>query len=165
MQTDLMHDVGDVGPCEGQVLESPCNAPKLRSVLNRRPRVCSELRLEVDWSRTQLTISYGRMFDDVQRVSALVKKHPIWTALDSNAEEVVKRPKVHHKFPMYTKNSAAQKRRVIGCQNYIINVEQQVYCVNAPTEDEQRGIHLGLNKPQGEQIGGEPDVPCSGRLL
>jgi hypothetical protein len=50
MQTDLLHSIGDVGPCEGQVLESPCNAPKLGSVLNRRPGVCSELRLEVDRS-------------------------------------------------------------------------------------------------------------------
>jgi hypothetical protein len=39
VQTDLLHDVGDVGPCECQVLESSCNAPELRGVLNGRPRV------------------------------------------------------------------------------------------------------------------------------
>jgi hypothetical protein len=94
MQTDLLHSIGDVGPCEGQVLESPCNAPKLGSVLNRRPGVCSELHLEVDRSRAWLTVSHGRMLDDVQCVGALVEEHPIWTALDSNAEEVVKRPEV-----------------------------------------------------------------------
>jgi hypothetical protein len=32
MQTDLLNDIGDVGPCEGQVLESPCNASKLGSI-------------------------------------------------------------------------------------------------------------------------------------
>jgi hypothetical protein len=48
MQTDLLHNVGDVGPCEGQVLESPCNTLKLGSIMNRRPEVYSELRLEVD---------------------------------------------------------------------------------------------------------------------
>jgi hypothetical protein len=48
IQTDLLHNIGDVGLCEGQVLESPCNTPKLGSIMNRRPRVCSELRLEVD---------------------------------------------------------------------------------------------------------------------
>jgi hypothetical protein len=37
MQTDLLHNIGDVGACEDQVLESPCNALKLGSVLNRRP--------------------------------------------------------------------------------------------------------------------------------
>jgi hypothetical protein len=101
MQTDLLHGVGDVGPCEGQVLESPCNAPKLGNVLNRWPGVCSELRLEVDWSRARLTINHGRTLDDVQHVSALVEEHPVWTTLDSNAEEVVKRPKVlHREFPL-----------------------------------------------------------------
>jgi hypothetical protein len=101
MQTDLLHNIGDVGPCEGQVLESPCNAPKQGSVLNRRPGVCSELRLEVDRSRARLTVSHGCTLDDVQRVGALVEEHPIWTTLDSNAEEVVKRPEVlHHEFPL-----------------------------------------------------------------
>jgi hypothetical protein len=37
VQTDLLHGVGDVGPCECQVLESSCNAPELRVVLNGRP--------------------------------------------------------------------------------------------------------------------------------
>jgi hypothetical protein len=87
MQIDLLHDIGDVGSCEGQVLESPCNALKLESLLNRRPGVYSELRLEVDRSRARLTISHGRTLDDVQRVSALV--------------EVVKRPEVvHREFPL-----------------------------------------------------------------
>jgi hypothetical protein len=34
MQTDLLHGVGDVGPCEYRVLESSYNAPELRGVLN-----------------------------------------------------------------------------------------------------------------------------------
>jgi hypothetical protein len=76
MQTDLLHDIGDVGPCEGQVLESPCNAPKLGSVLDRRPGVCSELRLEVDQSRARLTVSHGYILDDVQHVSELVEEQP-----------------------------------------------------------------------------------------
>jgi hypothetical protein len=96
----------------------------------------------------------------------LVEEHPVWTMLDSNAEEVVKRPKVlHREFPLWSRNSAVQKRRGRGYQNDIINVEQRVYRVSASTEDEQRGIHLGFNKPQGEHIGGEPATPCSGRLL
>jgi hypothetical protein len=82
MQTDLLHDVDDVGSCEGQVLESPSNALKLGSVLNRRPGVCSELRLEVNRSHAWLTLRHVRMLDDVQHVSALVEEHLVWTALD-----------------------------------------------------------------------------------
>jgi hypothetical protein len=47
MQIDLLHDVGDVGPCERQVLESSYNAPELRGILNRMPRVPNQLRLQV----------------------------------------------------------------------------------------------------------------------
>jgi hypothetical protein len=107
MQTNLLHSIGDVRPCEGQVLKSPCNAPKLGSVLNRRPGVYSELRLEVDRSCARLTVSHGRTLDDIQRVGAPVEEHPIWMALDSNAEEVVKRPEVlYREFPLYRRNSA-----------------------------------------------------------
>jgi hypothetical protein len=101
MQTNLLHNIGDVGSCEGQVLESPCNALKLGSILNMRPGVCSELRLEVDQSRARLTVSHGSTLDDVQRVGALVEEHVIWMTLDSNDEEVVKRPEVlHREFPL-----------------------------------------------------------------
>jgi hypothetical protein len=37
VQTDLLHDVDDVGSCEYQVLESYCKVSELRDVLNRRP--------------------------------------------------------------------------------------------------------------------------------
>jgi hypothetical protein len=84
--------------------------------LNRRSRVCSELCLEVNRSRARLTISHGRTLDDVQRVSALVEEHPVWTVLDSNIVKVVKRPNVlHNEFPLWSRNSAAQKRRARGC--------------------------------------------------
>jgi hypothetical protein len=33
------------------------------------------------------------------------------------------------------------------------------------TEDEQRGVRLGLNEPQGGQIGSKPIVPSPGYLL
>jgi hypothetical protein len=77
MQTDLLDGVDDVRSCEGQVLESPCNAPKLGGDLNRRPGVSSELRLEVDQNHARLAINHGRTLDDVRCVCALVDKHPV----------------------------------------------------------------------------------------
>jgi hypothetical protein len=75
MQTDLMHDVCDVGPCECQVLEDSYNAPKLRGVLNRRPRVPCQLRLKVDWCRARLAVHHDRTFEDVKHVGALMMKN------------------------------------------------------------------------------------------
>jgi hypothetical protein len=48
VQIDLLHNVGVIGPCECQVLESSCNAPELRDILNGRPRVPRQLHLEVN---------------------------------------------------------------------------------------------------------------------
>jgi hypothetical protein len=96
VQTDLLHDVGDVGSCECQVLESSCNAPKLRGVLNGRPRVPCQLRLGVDWSRARLAVRHDCTFEDVKRLGALMEEQTIRVMLDGDAEEVVKRHEVLH---------------------------------------------------------------------
>jgi hypothetical protein len=94
VQTDLLHSVGDVRPCECQVLKSTCNALKLRGVLNGRTRVPRQLLLEVNWSRAWLAVRHDRTFEDVKRVDALMEEQTIWTTLNGDAEEVVKRPEV-----------------------------------------------------------------------
>jgi hypothetical protein len=122
--TDLLHGVGDVGLCECQVLESSCNAPELRGVLNGRPRVPRQLRLKVDWSRARLAVRHDRTFEDVKRVGALMEKQTSRTTLDGDAEEVVKRPEVlYGEFPLKSENGTAQELRA-GCgQDDIINIK------------------------------------------
>jgi hypothetical protein len=123
VQTDLLHGISDVEPCERQVLEGSDNTPKLRDVRNRRPRVVSQLRLEVDWSRTRLAVHHDCPLEDVKRVGALVEEQPVWTTLDGDAEEVVKRPEVlHGEFPLKSGNSATQKLRAGRSQDDIINI-------------------------------------------
>jgi hypothetical protein len=123
VQADLLHDKSNVGPCERQVLEGSDNAPELRGVHNRRPRVISQLRLEVDWSRTWIAVRHDCPLDDVKRVGALVEEQPIWTMLDGDAEEVVKRPEVlHGEFPLKSGNSATQELRAGHSQDDIINI-------------------------------------------
>jgi hypothetical protein len=124
VQTDLLHGVGDVAPCECQVLESSCNAPELRGVLNGRPRVPRQLRLEVDWSRAWLADRHDRTFEDVKRVGALMEEQTIQTTLDGDAKEVVKRPEVlHGEFSLKSGNGTTQELRA-GCgQDDIINIK------------------------------------------
>jgi hypothetical protein len=105
VQTDQLHDVGDVRPCEYQVLESSCNAPELRGILNWRPRVPWQLRLEVDWSRARLAVRHDRTLEDVKHVGALMDEQTIQTMLNGDTEEVVKRPDVlHDEFPLKSRN-------------------------------------------------------------
>jgi hypothetical protein len=110
MQINLLHNVGDVGSGEHHVLKITGDTPKLGSVLYRRLRVHSKLRLDVDWSRTWLAISHGRTLKNLQCVGALVKKHPIWAALDGDAEEVVKGLKIlHGKFLLESRDGATHE--------------------------------------------------------
>jgi hypothetical protein len=123
VQADLLHGISDVGPCERQVLEGSGNTLKLRGVHNRRPRVISQLHLQVDWSRTRLAVRHDCPLEDVKRVGALVEEQPIWTTLDGDAKEVVKRPEVlHSEFPLKSRNSATQKLRAGRIQDDIINI-------------------------------------------
>jgi hypothetical protein len=122
VQADLLHGISDVGLCERQVLEGSGNASELRGVRNRRPRVVSQLHLEVDWSRTRLAVRHDYPLEDVKCVGALVEEQPIWMTLDSDVEEVVKRPEVlHGEFPLKSGNSATQKLHVGRSQDDIIN--------------------------------------------
>jgi hypothetical protein len=88
MQTNLLHDVGDVGLGERQVLKSTEDTPKLGSAMYRRPGVQSKLCLDVDWSHTRLAISHDRTLKNLQCVGALVKKYPIWMVLDGATQEL-----------------------------------------------------------------------------
>jgi hypothetical protein len=123
VQADLLQGISDVGPCECQVQEGSDNTPKLRGVRDRRPRVVSQLRLEVDWSRTRLAVRHDCPLEDVKRVGALVEEQPVWTTLHGDAEEVVKRSEVlHGEFPLKSENSVTQKLRAGRSQDDIINI-------------------------------------------
>jgi hypothetical protein len=124
VQTNLLHDVGDVGPCEDQVLESSSSAPELRGILNRKPRVPSQLCLEVDWSHARIAVRHDCTLEDVKRVGALVEEQPVWMTLVGHAEEVVKWPKVlHGELPLKSGNSATQKLCAGRDRDDIINIE------------------------------------------
>jgi hypothetical protein len=123
VQGNLLHSISDVGPRERQVLEGSDNALKLRGIHNRRPRVISQLHLEVDWSHTWIAVRHDCPLDDVKRVGAMVEEQPIWTTLDNDAEDVVKRSDVlHGEFLLKRKNSATQNLRAGRSEDNIINI-------------------------------------------
>jgi hypothetical protein len=123
MQTDLLHGIGDVGPCEGQVLQCPGDASEVGAILNRRAGVSSQLRLQVHQSRTRFAVSHYRTLEDVERVGALVQEQLVGMPLDSDAEEVVKRPQILHcEFPLESGNSPTQELCAGSCQNNVIDI-------------------------------------------
>jgi hypothetical protein len=96
---------------------------ELRGVHNRRPRVISQLCLEVDWSRTRLAVRHDCPVENAKHVGALVLEQLVWTMLNGDVEKLVKRPEVlHGEFPLKSKNSATQKLRAGRNQDDIINI-------------------------------------------
>jgi hypothetical protein len=63
----------------------------------------------VDWSRARLAVRHDHTFEDVKIVGALMEEQTIWTTLDGDVEEVVKRLEVlHGKFSLKSKNGTVQ---------------------------------------------------------
>jgi hypothetical protein len=123
MQTYLLHGIGDVGPCEGQVLQRLGDASELRGIPNWRSGVSGQLCLQVHRSRARLAISHDRTFEDIERVGALVQEQPVGSPLDSDAEKVVKRPQIlHHEFPLESGNGLTQELFAGSCQNNVIDI-------------------------------------------
>jgi hypothetical protein len=61
-----------------------------------------------------------------------VEEQPVWTTLDSDAEQVVKRPEVlHGEFPLKSGNSATQKLRADAVK-MISSTYSKRYTVSEP---------------------------------
>jgi hypothetical protein len=86
--------------------------------------------------------------------------------LNSDPEEMVEHTQIlHSKLLLKSGNDAAEKWLIGGCEDNIINIEQQVHSVSSMVIDKQRCIRLGLHKPQCQQESSKPMVPRPGCLL
>ena len=74
MEADLFYNICNIRPSESQILEGAGKAQDLSGIMYRRSSVCSELHLEVDWSRARLAVSHAPALKNIQRVGALVKE-------------------------------------------------------------------------------------------
>jgi hypothetical protein len=79
-----------------------------------------QLRLKVDWCRAWLAVCHDYTFEDVKHVGVLIS----WTTLDSDAEEVVKRPEVLHGEFLLKSEYGTTQELCAGCgQDDIINIK------------------------------------------
>jgi hypothetical protein len=68
--------------------------------------------------------------------------------LNSDPEEMVEHTQIlHSKLLLKSDNDAAEKWLTGGCEDNIINIEQQVRSVRSMVRDKQRCIRLDLHKP------------------
>jgi hypothetical protein len=70
----LLDRVGNVGPSEDEVLESPDQAAVGSRVTDRGPHVGGDLGLSVDRRRARLAVPHASMLKDVPSILALVEE-------------------------------------------------------------------------------------------
>jgi hypothetical protein len=166
VKAHLLDHVGDVGPGEGEILESPSQAAIGSRVADRGPHVRGGHGLSVNRSGARLAVAHASTLKDVMSILALVEEEAVGPLLYWDAEEVVERAEVlHRKLLLESCSGTLEKIWAQGGENDVVDVEQQVRSVDAAAVDEQRGVRLGLHEAQGDQVGEDAVIPCSWRLL
>jgi hypothetical protein len=124
-----------------------------------------EFALRIHRSRAGLAFSHASAFKDVDGILPLVEEQAHGRALDGDSQEVVERPQVlHRKLLLEAGDDATHKLRGGGGEDDVVDVEEEVRCIGAATEDEQGRVRLGLDETLRTQ-GDEANVPSPGGLL
>jgi hypothetical protein len=166
MKANMLDDIGDVGADECQVLKGPGETPELSRISNRRPGSSRDLGLRVHGHRDRLVVHHASALKDVESELALSKEESIYLMLYIDPQKMMKRVDVlHGEFPLEGRYGVLQEHCARCNKRNVINIKQQLYHIGAVAEDEQRGVRLGLNKSQDEEVCGEPAVPSSRHLL
>jgi hypothetical protein len=83
--------------------------------------------------------------------------------LNSDPKKMVEHTQIlHSKLLLKSGNDATEKWLTGGCEDNVINIEQQVRSVSSMVIDKQRCIRLGLYRPQCQQESSKPMVPRPG---
>jgi hypothetical protein len=77
VEAHLLDRVGNVGPGEGEVLESPSQATVGSRVADRAPHVGGDLGLSVDQGGAGLAVTHASMLKDLPSILALVEEEAI----------------------------------------------------------------------------------------
>jgi hypothetical protein len=125
VEADLLEGVGNVGPGERQVLESPSEAPEMSQIGNRRPRLGEDLGLRIHRIRNWLTVHHACSLKNVKSKLMLSKEEPVNLILYGDSQEMMEGLEIiHGKFPLEGRYGLLQKC-CVGCsENNVINIKQ-----------------------------------------
>jgi hypothetical protein len=147
VEADLLDRVGNVGPGEGEVLESLIQAAVGSRVVDGGPYVRGDLGPSVDRRGVGLAVAHASMLKDVSSILALVEEEAVGPLLYWDTEEVVERAEVlHRELLLESCSGTLEKFWARGGEDNVVDVEQQVSSVGAAAVDEQRGDWLGLHE-------------------
>ncbi|XP_044356780.1 uncharacterized protein [Triticum aestivum] len=141
VQANLLDGVRELGPRDGEVLESPGDAAVRRRVRHTR---AASLRKKpasgVDGRGRRLAGVHARAFDDLLGVLLLTEEEARLHARHLNAEEVAERAKVlHGELNSEPVHNAMKKSRSRGGEDDIVDVKKKRR-VRPAGVDEQGGV-------------------------
>ena len=96
MEANLLHGIGDVGPCEGQILQGAGKTLVVRRVGNWSSRVGRDLGAGIHGRCAWFALGHPSTIQDVNHVLALREYHTVGTALNLHPEEVMEFAQILH---------------------------------------------------------------------
>ena len=126
VQARLLNGVGDVGSCDGEVLQGAGDAAVLAWVLHSSTRGW-QLRLRVDGRRGGLAVHHPGTFQELFSVLRLRQEEVCAATSHVDAEEEVQRAHVlHGKLSLEFVDDVPQQRVGGGRQHHVVDVEKKV---------------------------------------
>jgi hypothetical protein len=154
----LLDRVDDVGPSEGETLESPSEAPVGHHVVDRGTVVVANLRLSVNKHGAKLAVGHASLLQNINGVLLLVKEEALWATLQGDPEKVVERAQVlHHKLALQGSDRELEENGT-GCREHNVVDVEEVEDVAAASKDEQGLVRLSLDEAKRNQWEGEATV-------
>jgi len=113
-----------------------------------------------------MTLSHAGALEQVHSVLALRQEEAVSRTRDRDPEEVMKIPEIcHGELGVKELGDATKKRGRRGCQNDVVDVEQQVGDVGTRFVNKEGRVGGRSSEAGPLNEAREPLVPCPGRLL
>jgi hypothetical protein len=110
VEAHLLDRVGNLGPGEGEVLESPIQAAVGNQVADGGPHVGGDLGLSVDQCGAGLAAAHASMLKDIPSILALVEEEVVGLLLYWDTKEVVEGAEVlHHELLLESYSGTLEK--------------------------------------------------------
>ena len=136
VKADLLNCICNVRAGEGEILKSTCDTPEVSGVCDWWTIISSKFGTRVDGSAAWLALGHGGAVQNVQSVLPLSDKHPGLMALNTDAQEVMKRPQVHSKLSLEDSDNASQQISGGSSEHNVVNIKEQVSHIRTSGEDE-----------------------------
>jgi hypothetical protein len=113
-----------------------------------------------------MTLRHAGTLEQIHSILALRQKEAVSRTRDRDPEKVMKIPEIcHSELGVKELGDAMEKQGRRGCQNDVVDIEQQVGDVSTRFVNKEGRVRGRSSKAGPLNEAGEPLVPCPGRLL